>query len=342
MSAGENHSSPAASGTGGEQAEGDQATDELGVQIGGPGEGLQVQAAVSGPGRRSPSPPRVEGRDGGQLLEELGAPLSVSDGGTMMRTSANRSPGVPRGFGRPRPFEPQPLPAGRSRSDPHLGLAPGCLHGHRTHRAPPPTAPAAGPRRCPGRRPGSGGAGPGARPGRGPRVAPTRCPGRPGRPAGCAARPSPRPGWSLRSVRRPLRTRQGDGAPAAPVGVLDRKHQFGLLVGARHRPPLPAAAPPEQAAQQISKSRSSSENPEETQTCLSSPAAAVRLGPGPGPGAGRPGPASRDRHRREPGGNRGPRRRSAGGVSGSERTSYASEISWKRRSAAGSLLTSGW
>ena len=89
-----------------------------------------------------------------------------------------------------------------------------------------------------------------------------------------------------------MRTRQGDVAGAAPVGVLDRKRQFGLLVGARHRPPLPAAAPPEQAAEQIFEVQVFVGEPRGDPDL---PVSAVRRRPagtpGPGLGVGRPRPA---------------------------------------------------
>ncbi len=52
------------------QPQGDQPADEHGMQAGGSGEAVQVELVGGDQGEGHLSPPRVEGRDGGQLLEE--------------------------------------------------------------------------------------------------------------------------------------------------------------------------------------------------------------------------------------------------------------------------------
>src|SRR5256886_75857 len=326
------------------QPEGDQPPYQLRMQPGGAGEGLEVQAP---PGQDR----RLGERIGHRCLlgSKFDAAASCSnsrrssaDGraGTMILASAYRSPGRPRGWGRPRPRSRNRLPVDVPAGTLSFASPPGVSMAT--------DAPSAASHGASGRstnrsRPSTRYRGCGAM-----RTMRYRSPGeapslpRPPCPANLIRWPSTTPAGMFTSRLRPSSVIRRRPPPYASSTVSSSSASWSAPgTGPQPRRPRPAKKPPSNSSRSMSPAE-----PDSNQTSGPAPVAEV-----PAPVRGLPAvraPAARARAYTSGSTSGGIWRKSAPNwsyrrrVSRSDSTSYASEISLNRSSAAGALLSSGW
>ena len=280
------------------------------------------------PGRRDPDSWRgssacrlgSKSRLGRELLEQPPLGPRGPRAGTMILASANRSPGLPRGLGRPRPRSRSRRPVEVPGRDLDLGLAARGVHRRPTCPGRPPTVRAASRRRGHARRAGSAGA-------RAMRTMRYRSP--------LAAPSVPRPPWPASRIRCPSVTPGGmltsrvARAPSPDRVTVRRVPWYASStvtsssaswsaprIGPQPWPARPPKKPPSRSS--MSMSPPPKLNPPVPRPARDEPAAArpghrLPRRPGPGCAARCPGPRPR-----EPGGS--PRRTRRSGAGSADRT----------------------